>query len=259
MATDIEKGLPVRTEDDPDQYVRVKLADDSTPSQFTTVDSDGNAHVEVHGNKPDASDVALALSEEGRPNPFGDYDASTNTRPASTANIVHDRTASPNETHQNVRQTGVTVGNVHSADVALHQSDGTDITAATPLPVTVVDDSSGTETHDYKEDDIAADGTANHEISIADGDVFLLEQVIADASSRARWELQIGDGGAVEVFATKFTWFSKEDSSDPEITLRRPLKVTGTANTTTIRLIKTNTDDDDLQTLYSTLIGTTLP
>jgi len=260
---DISKGLPIRTEDDPDQYTRVRVYDESDATRGQTVDADKNAHVEVHGNRcDDAADVALLLSEQGRSNPRGDYEADDNSCPATAGPIMHVRATVPADSDLTFRPTGIQgtdLDTVHAQDVAMHDENGDKYSITNPLPVAVTGDTSGTEVHDFDEAvDLAALGTANHDLSVADATTFLLEQIIFDASSRAKAELQLGDGGAVEVFATKAVWFIKEDSSAIHLPLSRPIKAIGTVNTTTVRLIKENTDDDDAQSIYSTLVGVTL-
>jgi len=256
---DIEKGLPVRTEDDADQYVRNRQFDSSNPALGQEVDADGNAHIEAHGNDPAGVDKVLKVSELGNANTDGDYDVTNNTKPSSNALIVHDRNAAPAETHQNFRPTGIqgTDDNtVHAQDVALHDNNGDAYTPENPMPVSM-EESPGEEIHDHKEDvDVAAEGSSNHEYSVADGETFLLEQIIADASSRIKIELFIGDGAAVEVFTRKAVRFNSEkQGGDADLTFTRPIKVIGTANTTTVRVVKHNRDDDDAQSIYTTIVG----
>lgn len=256
---DIEKGLPVRTEDDANQYVRTKLYD-STGVNPQEVDADNNAHVECKGDNPAGGEETLRLSELGAVIPDGAYDGTNNTDPGNIGLVGMVRNASPADSQQTDRLTSKAsaAGDVRALDVNV-RLEGEEITPSNPLPVTVLDDSQGDEVHDYDEAvDIAADGTANHDYSVADSDVFLVEQILCDASGRYKLELQIGDGAVSEAFTTKAVWFGKEDSSQVDVTLRRPIAVTGTVNTTTVRLVKTNRDDDDAQSVYSTIIGTTL-
>lgn len=254
--SDCKKGLPIRTESDPDFYTRVKIFDDLVPTQTMEVDADKNAHVEVHGNKcDDSSDVALRLSELGDANTQGDYHADDNSCPASSAVVVHDRNATPNETHQNVRATGITSATVHAQDISLHDESGNPFSTTNPLPIEDVG-TAGDPIHEFNEGvDIAAGATSTHDYSVANGNTFRLEQIVASSSSRAKWELQIGDGAASEVFATKAVWFSAEDSSDPSLSLSEAILVVGTVNTTTVRVIRTNRDDDDACSLYTTIVG----
>lgn len=260
---DYDSSLPVRSESDgTDERLHTKIVDGSTSPAVNQaqVDSDNNLHVEVHGNNPSAGDEVLRLSELGAPNPDGDYDGTNNTKPASTGVISHDRTATPDETHQNVRITGVTGSTDtthHSMDVAMHDGDGNAIDIDNPLPV-VMEESGGTEVCDYDTASaIAKDATDDHDYSVADGDLFRLKKIYASASGKMKIEIQIGDGAASEVFTTVFVGFNSTANPQIEFDLNGlPIKVTGTANTTTIRITRTNLDNQ-AQDLYSTVIGAT--
>ena len=52
--SDYKSGLPVRSEaDGTDERLQTKIVDATSPdTQQMEVDSDNNAHVEVHGNNP---------------------------------------------------------------------------------------------------------------------------------------------------------------------------------------------------------------
>lgn len=64
---DQDLALPVRTEDDLDQRVQVKIVDPTNPAtQQATVDTDSNLHIEVHGNDSTGTDRTLALDTLGR-------------------------------------------------------------------------------------------------------------------------------------------------------------------------------------------------
>lgn len=140
--TDDKLGLPVRSEADTyDGYVLIKIRGNPTGTGAATneaiVDNDKNVHIEVHGNKPSGADVVLRLSEMGAVNPDGDYDAAINTKPASIGLVIHDRNASPNETHQNLRITGVPSSvdtDVKAMDVAIRDEAGNPFTNANPMP-----------------------------------------------------------------------------------------------------------------------------
>lgn len=256
---DIDKGLPIRTEDDPDQYVRTRQFDSTDETQGQDVDSDGNAHVEVHGNRcDDAADVALELSEEGRPNARGDYEADDNSCPSTSGLIAHNRDVAPDDTDLLKRvtaKTGTVDTDVVAMDVSIHDELGNAFTTLNPLPVQPVG-LPGAPVHDFNEGvDIAAGATSDHDYSVPSGQTFYLKQIIASASSRFRYKLQLGDGGAVEVFADVAVRFQSEDQDNADMILAEPMEVVGTANTTTIKLIRQNRDDDDAQSLYTTIVG----
>ena len=259
--TDVKRGLPVRTLDDTHYMVQTKIYDPAGGTNYASCDSDYNLHVEIHGNKPDTSDVVMRLSELGAPNPDGDYDASNNSKPASIGLVGHDRGATIDETSQNKRVTAVAYAtdNVIALDVAIRDEDGEPWSDTNPLPTYSVDDEPGTEVHDYDEAvDVTKDGgTANHDYSVAEDDVFSLHQLLISSSLRCKAELQIGDGAVSEVFATKAVFFFAEAQNHNPIPLKVPIKVVGTANTTTVRLIKTNLDKNSDVSIYSTIIGRT--
>jgi hypothetical protein len=263
--SDNKRGLPVRTQEDPDLKVQVKNVDYTNPSQGQTIDTDGNGHVEVHGNQPTTNnDVVLQLSEEGRVNSGGDYDAVTNTKPASSAPIMHDRkntAETPSETDQNLRPTGVTYDNgvdetIVAQDVAIRDENGVPYSKDNPLSVTL-EESKGEEKHEYFEHiDVTADGgTSETTFTINDGEVFLLDQVLCDGSVAHKMTLEIGDGGATEVFAKKAVRFASEVNDNADVELKRPIKIIGTANGTTVKVTVENRDKHDDVSIYTTIVG----
>jgi len=258
---DYDSSLPVRSEaDGTDERVHVKIVDESTPSQMATVDTDKNLHIEAHGNDPSAVDRILRLSELGAVNPDGDYDGTNNTKPASIGLIVHDRTATPADTDQNFRVTGVTGTDPdathHCMDVSLHDELGNQYDADNPLPVTF-EESEGTEVIDYDTGSaVAKDAISNHDYSVADATAFFLKKVWASASGKLKIEVQIGDGEASEVFSTIFVGFNSTANPNIEIDLDGvPYEIAdGGVNTTTVRIIRTNLDNQS-QDVYSTILG----
>ena len=256
---DIEKGLPVRTEDDLQQKVQVKIVDFTDPNgaDKQTEVSEKLVHIREFAADSDGTKVQKLLSQEGHSLTNGDYDAATNKRPSSQGTILHDRVASPSEADQNFRPTGIAsiVDDAKCADVAIRDEQGNPYTANNPLPVTL-EESEGEETIDFKEDVVAADGSSTHTYTVADGKVFLMDQLICRASGRCKSIIEVGDGAVSEVFAVKAVGFQSEDQSKgADIEFSRSLKVVGTANGTTIRITKENRDDDDSQSIYTTIVG----
>jgi len=263
--SDNKRGLPVRTQEDPDLKVQVKLVDYDTPSQGMEVDTDKNAHVEVHGNQPTTNnDIALQLSEEGRVNGNGDYDVSTNTKPASCAPIMHDRkdtAETPSETDQNLRPTGVTYDNgvdetIVAQDVAIRDEDGVPYSKDNPMPV-ALEESEGEEIHDYFEHvDVVKNGaTSTHTFSVVNGKTLSLDQVLCDGSLAHSMKLEIGDGGATETFVSKANRFASEANDNADVEFKRSLKVIGTVNNTTVKVTVTNRDKHDDVSIYTTIVG----
>ena len=254
---DYDSSLPIRSEaDGTDERVHVKVVDGTTPSQRMIVDTDGNAHVELHGNDSGGTDRVVKLSESGNVALNGDYDVSTNSNPSSSALIAHDRGASIDETSQNKRVTAVAgADNTVCLDIALRDESGVAFSATNPLPV-ALQQSEGTEVHDYDTAAaVASDATSNHDYSVANGVTFELREIWASASGKMKIEVQIGDGGVTEVFSSVFVGFNS--TANPNIKIdfpNTPISVVGTANNTTVRIIRTNLDNQ-AQDLYSTIIG----
>jgi hypothetical protein len=257
MATDIEKGLPIRTEDDLDQKTQVKIVDHVDPNgtDKQTEVSEKLVHVRDHGHDPAGTKVQLRLTEEGRTTSNGDYDASTNTKPSSDAIIAHDRGATIDETKQNQRPTAIGGDSDKIAlDVSISDSSGNNITENNPLPVHISEDI-GEEFCDYNEADVLSEGSDTHTYSVANGKILLIHQVAVGSSGRSKVLVEIGDGAATEAFTGKRTLFVSESSQDNQGIFAKPLKVIGTANTTTVKLTRTNRDDDDDAGIYTSIIG----
>lgn len=254
--SDYHSGLPIRTQADPDERVQCKLVDYTTPGQGTTVDTDGNAHVEVHGNRvDDGNDVALRLSEEGNANIRGDYEVDENSKPASVADIAHTRDASIDETKQLQRVTAIPgENNSVCKDVAMHDASGNEYDSNNPLPVSI-EESPGEEVQDYDTAvAIAKDADSVHSYSIADGKTFLFKQILSSSSGKHRVMIEIGDGGVSEVFAEKYVDFGSTAKPGVDTTFAEPFKVIGTVNTTTIKITRNNRDDAAMD-MYSTIVG----
>lgn len=255
--SDYKSSLPVRTEaDGADERLQTKIVDATSPdTQQMEVDTDNNAHVEVHGNRADdAADVVLLLSEEGRPNPRGDYEADDNSKPASAAKILHARAAAPTEAEQLFRPTGVqgTADNtVHAADIALHDEDGNAYTANNPLPV-AVSESEGEEVVDYDQAvNIAKDASANHDYTVTAAKTLVLDYVWCAASGRTRFELQIEDGVGAGTFTTQAVAFNSTSNPNVKLDIARRIVV---AAGIIVRVVKTNLDNQQ-QDLYTTIYG----
>lgn len=255
---DIEKGLPIRTEDDLQQKTQVKIVDHVDPNGVDkqTEVSEKKVHVRAFAKDSDSVDKQILLSQEGHVQSNGDYDATNNKRPSSQGLIASDRVAAPDETSMNKRPTAVAgQDDTVALDVAIRLSNGDRIDNNQPLPV-YFEENPGDEICDYKEDDVAAEASSQaHTYVIPDGKDFLLNQVACGSSGRSKVLVEIGDGGSPEVFTGKRTLFISESSQDNPGVFQVPIKLVGTVNGTTIRLTKTNRDDDDSQSIYTSIIG----
>lgn len=249
--SDIKSMLPVRSAQDVDQRVQTKIVDATNPdTQQLVVDTQGNAQAKVHGNDPTNTDVILKLSEEGRVNPRGDYDGTTNTKPASSAVIAHDRNASPSETTQTKRVSAVTQGNVTAMDVAIQHSDGNPITRENALPTYQVEDP-GEELQDYFESvsDVAVNATDVHEYTVPVGKTLKLDQILAAGSGRMKVTIeQSQDGTTFSKVGVRFN-STAEPNCDTE--LRRIVSIPAGGK---VRITRQNIDEDPF-TMYSTIIG----
>jgi hypothetical protein len=264
--SDTKRGLPVRTQEDPDLKLQVKIVDEANPdTQQMTVDTDKNAHVEVHGNRvDDAADIVLALSEEGHANTRGDYDVDDNSKPSSSAPIMHQRkntAETPALADQLLRPTGIAYDNgvdetIVAQDVAIRDHNGVPWSKDNPMPISL-EESAGEEIHDYLEhvDVTQNGGTNNHEFVVALGETLLLEQVLCDASVAHKMDLYIGDGAASEAFVKKATRFASEVHDTADVELKRSIKIIGTADGTTVRITVTNRDKHDDSSIYTTIVG----
>jgi hypothetical protein len=219
-----------------------------------TVDADGNAKVAAYANNPAGTDTALLVSEEGFANSNGDYDAATNTRPASAAVILHDRVATPGEADQNFRPTGVASSdgsNAKAIDVAIRDEAGNAFTSSNPLPVTFVD-SEGDEINDYLVSSaVAAGASVNHDYTVTALKTLKASQISCAASGKAKFEVQVETGVATGVFNTKFVKFNSAAEPNCDFNIKELISIAAGVR---IRVIRTN-KDNQAQDLYSTISG----
>lgn len=246
---DYPSSLPVRSEaDGADERLQSKLVDFTTPSQGMTIDAQGNAHVEVHGDNPAGSDEVLRLSELGHATLDGVYDGTNNTDPSQTGLVVHTRNATPGDAQQVIRQTGITAGTVHAADVSLHDEDGAAYSETNPLPVYVAADP-GTEIVNYDtQAALAAAASDTHTYAVASG-TFELERVWASASGKMKVSVQYYDGVSAVTIAVGFN-----STANPNIDIEFPPYVVVGAAGKEIRIVRTNLDNQ-AQDVYSTVMG----
>lgn len=212
----------------------------------------------INGLEPDDSSIKIVrVSELGNINGDGIYDVSNNSLPSANGVVGHTRNATPDATHQGKRITSITgtTDTTHtSLDVAIHDGDGEGIDSGNPLPVQF--SAAGTPVHDYDTaSSVAADATDDHEYSVANGNVFTIKRIFATSSSLMKIEVQIGDGEVAEAFTTKFVLFNSVANPVIDLDISHDgYPVTGTVNTTTIKIIRTNLDEAATD-LYSTIVG----
>ena len=183
----------------------------------------------------------------------GDYDVSTNVDPSSAAVVAHDRTATPAKTDQNVRVTGIGVGTVHSMDVAMHQSDGTDISPVNPLPVTISTVSSGTDIFDPQTSPAVAPGaTVDIDLVAAGATGLMVNQVHIGSPVKVgivyRKETGVGTGIYTDVF-----WKNNSVASPNAADL--DLDVSYLVETGRTWRISITNNDVDTSDVHSTTVG----
>lgn len=252
--SDIKSGLPIRSEADGlDERLHVKIVDGTNPAvNQMAVDSDKNAHVEMHGNDPAGIDRVQRLSEQGAVTPDGVYNATTNTKPGNVGIIAHTRSASPGDATQNKRVSSVTGANNREAlDVAVTDENGAPFTVDNPLPVTFVD-SEGSEINNHLASTaVAKDASVNHDYTVTAAMRLKLSQIWATASGKMKIQIAIETGVATNVFNNVYVGFNS--TSNPNILVPINENITVAAGVR-VRVIRTNLDNA-AQDLYSTISG----
>lgn len=251
--SDYNSGLPVRSEaDGVDEKVIVKITDGQMGgTNQMTVDSDQNAHVEIHGNDPAGVDRVVRTSELGALTPDGVYDSSDNSKPGNTGLIASTRATTPSDTTQTQRLTSVTNGTKRLLDVSIHDENGAPFSASNPLPVTSVD-SEGVEVNDFQTDAaVAAAASANHDYTVTAATILKLSQIWASASGKMKVEIQIETGPGDDVFDTVYVGFNSTANPNLEFPIRENITVAAGVK---VRIIRTNLDKQP-QDLYSTISG----
>lgn len=249
---DYNSGLPIRTEaDGADERVHVKVVDGTTPSQRMTVDTDGNAHVEIHGNDPAAVDQVIRTSELGAITPDGVYDVANNTVPGNVGVIASSRNASPSDTTQTQRVTAVTNSTVRALDVSLHDDTGAPFTALNPLYVNNVG-VVGSPINDYATSaSVAAGATVTHDYTVTLLKVLSLDQIECSASGKLKVVVAIETGIATGVFTTKWVQFNSTATPNTSLNLRELITIAAGVR---VRVSLTNKDNQG-QDVYSTISG----
>ena len=250
---DQKLGLPVRTEVDADERLQVKLVDATNVAQQMIIDSDSNAHVEVHGNNPGGSDEVLRMSELGAVVVDGVYDATNNSDPAQVGLVAMQANASPADSQQTLRLTAVPngAGSRRALDIALLDEAGEPFTRTNPVPVEMVD-STGVEVVNYDtQASLAAAASDNHDYTVTALKTLEVDHVLVAASARAKYEVRQETAAGSGIFNTVAVWFTTSAQPAGIIHFERKLKVVAGA---ILRVIRTNTDNQ-AQDVYSTIVG----
>lgn len=252
--SDIKSMLPIRSAQDADQRVQVKIVDSLVPSQQTQVDTDRNLHVKIHGTDSGGTDRILLASEAGNLVSDGIYNASTNTHPSSHGLAAAQRAASPALTDMLKRITAISSGTTHALDISLHDEAGNAYSYANPLNV-VVAESSGTELQDYFEDvsDVAVGGTHVHTYTVPAAKTLKLDQILASGSGRVKCLIEQSQDGTT--FLKVATRFNSTANPNVDTDLKRIVSIPTGGK---VRITMTNIDESAF-TMYSTVVGVLLP
>lgn len=129
---------------------------------------------------------------------------------------------------------------------------GANVTAANPVPVSLVSTSPGTPVNDYKRAiGIAAGATDNHDYTVTAGLTLHLNQIESSGSGKAKMEVEVETGVATGVFTTRFVQFNSTATPNMHIELINPIQVAAGVR---VRVVMKNTDLA-AQDMYSTISG----
>lgn len=262
IGNDIESALPIRSKQDVDERVLVKLVDAADPAGVDKQMeiSEKKAHIRVFAKDSDGNDKQVLLSQEGHVQSNGDYDASLNKRPSSQGLIAHDRknTAElPAEADQNKRPTAVVYDNgvdetIVALDVAIRDEDGIPYSKTNPLPVSI-EESEGDEIHSHFESAgaVAKNNTDTHEYTVSALKEFELEQWSISASGLMKGTLKIETGVGTGIFVDKDVLFNSTANPNATKSFARPIKIAAGVKVQIVRLQA----DNQVQGMYSSLNG----
>jgi hypothetical protein len=249
---DYNSQLPVRSKQDIDERVLIKLQDGDDPAGVgrTQEVSEKKAHTRAFNKDSDGNDQEVLVSQEGHSLTNGDYDATTNKRPSSQGLIVSDRDAAPSESTMNLRPTAVAgEADTICLDIALHDGDGQLFDEDNPLPVFLAE-SPADEVDVYSEaSSVAKDASANHDYTVTAAKRFKSVEAEASGSGKARFELQIEDGAGVGTYTTVMVKFNSTAKPNVEFKYKKIVEAG-----VIVRLVKTNLDNQ-AQNLYSQIRG----
>lgn len=248
--SDVKSMLPVRSPQDADQRVQVKLVDSLVPTQQQQVDAQRNAHVKIHGTDAGGTDRIIAASESGNIVEDGIYNATTNTHPSSSGLTAAQRASSPSLTDMIKRLTAISNGVTHALDISLHDETGAPYSYTNPLNVTLVE-SPGTEIQDYFEDvsDVAVGSTHVHVYTVPAGKTLKIDQVLAAGSGRVKVLIEQSQDGTT--FTKVATRFNSTAEPNVDTLLSRIVSVPAAGK---VRVTMTNIDESAF-TMYSTIVG----
>lgn len=248
--SDYDSQLPVRSKQDADERVLVKIQDGQDPGGVdkTVEVSEKKVHVRNHSKDSDGNDQQQLLSQEGHTQSNGDYDATNNKRPSSQGLIASDRDAAPSETTMNQRPTAVDGDDDKTAlDVAISDSNGNRIDQNNPLATYNVDNPG----QEIQDGDLAADvaakvgptiTSATHEYIVSATKE--LRKLSAECSSAglAKFVLQVEDGVGAGTFTIVDIKFNSTAMPNVELGVNIPAPIAAGVK---VQVIKSNLDNGD--------------
>jgi hypothetical protein len=179
----------------------------------------------------------------------GEYLINENELPGSTGLIGSERSGSIGRATSTQRVTAKPGDEDKIAlDVSLSDGDGNSINKDNALPVYVTE-SPGTEIEDFDVQEVASDGTQNHDYVV--GAEFRDLNVMVSSAGRAKFTIQVSVDAVPTSFSTVGVVYTSTSNNNAEFALKKPKSIpTGY----TIRVIKQN-DENKATDLNSTING----
>jgi hypothetical protein len=257
----VNSSLPIRTETAGD--VIAKIADATTPSQQLTVNPDGSINITDNGGTitVDGTVTVTATNLDIRDLAFATdkVDVSGSSVTVSATNLdIRDLTFAADKVDVSGSSVTVSATNLDIRDLTSVTDSvaadlrvaGTAVSASNPVPVTLSAAVSGTEVNDHNQGTAIAGGaTSNHDYTAVGN--FLLTQIEASASGKARIAVQIETGVATGVFNSVFVQFNSTANPNMCVELKAPIAVAAGVR---VRVARKN-NENQAQDLYSTISG----
>ena len=192
----------------------------------------------------DITDATIAVTQSGT------WNIDTVT---TLTGITNDVNISDGGNSITVDAVDLDIRNLAHATDSVSIGDGTDtlgINTDGSINVNIVTAALSDEQHDYSEDVIASDSTANHDYAVQNT-VFLLTGIHCSASGDAKFEIQVGD---VLSLVTKDVVFLTGKEGDSQYVPFEPAIEIPVGTNGTVRIIKTNREGQAMS-LYTRISG----
>lgn len=246
--SDINVGLPIRTENAGDAIV--KIADATTPSKQLTVNSDGSINAVVSATDLDIRNLLFATDKVDASGSVIALDAPTLT---ALESITVQNGAGASAVNIQDGGNSITVDavdldmrNLSASQDNVAISDGTDSLAINTdgsINVRVLDNTPGTSITDYNTvANVAGGATSTHTYTSIGN--FYLTQVEASGSGKLKIEIQVNS-------LTRFVQFNSPANPNMSVVLSQPILVTSGQTVTVIRTNRENQSQD----VYSSISG----